>query len=97
MQDGPVGQRLRCELLWRSRAYARYASEPSSCKVVNRTKFAGLALAWTSPLVAWLTAAGVFLLTVAILFAYWQRSLAEIQAPIRPLSSTPADEVGAPF
>ena len=58
---------------------------------------AGLALSGTNPLVSWLTAAGAFLLTVAVLFAYWQRSYAEIQAAIRPLSSTPADELGAPF
>jgi hypothetical protein len=58
---------------------------------------AGLALIWTSPLVSWLAAAGALFLTVAVLFAYWQRSLAEIQAAIRPLSSTPADELGAPF
>jgi hypothetical protein len=57
----------------------------------------GLALTWTSPLVSWLAAAGALLITVAVLFAYWQRELAEIQAAIRPLSSTPADEVGAPF
>ncbi len=58
---------------------------------------AGLALNWTSPLVSWLAAAAALLLTVAVLFAYWQRSLAEIQAAIRPLSSTPADDLGAPF
>ena len=58
---------------------------------------AGLALTWMSPLVSWLAAAGVFLFTVAVLFAYWQRELAEIQAAIRPLSTTPADELGAPF
>ena len=58
---------------------------------------AGLALSGASPVVGWLAAAGAFLLTVAVLFAYWRRSLAEIQAAIRPLSSTPADEVGAPF
>jgi hypothetical protein len=58
---------------------------------------AGLALTWTSALVSWLAAAAVLVLTVAVLFAYWQRSLAEIQAAILPLSSTPADEVGAPF
>jgi protein-S-isoprenylcysteine O-methyltransferase Ste14 len=58
---------------------------------------AGLALNWTSPLLSWLAAAGALLLTVAVLFAYWQRSLAEIQAAMRPLSSTPADELGAPF
>jgi hypothetical protein len=58
---------------------------------------AGLALSWTNPLVSWLAAAGALLLTVAVLFAYWQRSLAEIQSAVRPLSSTPADELGAPF
>jgi hypothetical protein len=58
---------------------------------------AGLALAGTNPLLSWLAAAGVLVLTVAALFAYWQRELAEIQAAIRPISSTPADEVGAPF
>jgi hypothetical protein len=57
----------------------------------------GLAFSWTSPLVSWLAAAGALLLTVAILFRYWQRSFAEIQAAIRPLSSTPADELDAPF
>ena len=58
---------------------------------------AGLALTWTNPLVSWLATAAALLLTVAVLFAYWQRELAEIQAAIRPISSTPADEVGAPF
>jgi hypothetical protein len=58
---------------------------------------AGLALDWTSPLISWLAAIGALLLTVAVLFAYWQRSLAEIQAAVRPLSSTPDDELGAPF
>jgi hypothetical protein len=58
---------------------------------------AGLALTWTSPLVSWLAAAAGLLLTVAILFAYWQRELAEVQAAIRPLSSTPDDELDALF
>jgi hypothetical protein len=58
---------------------------------------AGLALSWTSPLVSWLAAAGALLLTVVVLFVFWQRSFAEIQASVRPLSSTPADELGAPF
>jgi hypothetical protein len=58
---------------------------------------ASLALAGMNPLISWLAAAGVLVLTVAVLFAYWQRELAEIQAAIRPISSTPADEVGAPF
>jgi hypothetical protein len=58
---------------------------------------AGLALSWTSPVVAWLAAASALVLTVVLLFAYWQRSLAEIQAAIRPLSGTPTDELGAQF
>jgi hypothetical protein len=58
---------------------------------------AGMALSSAGPAVAWLAAAVALLLTVAILFAYWQRSLAEIQGAIRPMSSTPDDEVGAPF
>lgn len=58
---------------------------------------AGLALSWTNPLVSWLAAGAGLLVTVVILFVYWQRELAEIQAAIRPLSSTPADELGAPF
>jgi hypothetical protein len=58
---------------------------------------AGVLFSWTSPVVYWLVAAAALLLTVAVLFAYWQRSLAEIQAAIRPISSTPADEMGRPF
>jgi hypothetical protein len=58
---------------------------------------AGLALSGTGPVVAWLAAAIALVLTVTVLFVYWQRSLADIQAAIRPLSSTPADEVGSPF
>jgi hypothetical protein len=64
---------------------------------VVAASIAGLALSWTNPLVSWLAAAGALLLTVAVLFAYWQRSFAEIQAAVRPLSSTPTDELGAPF
>jgi hypothetical protein len=59
--------------------------------------FAGLALSGTGPLGSWLAAAAMLLLTVAVLFTYWRRSLADIQGAIRPLSSTPPDEVGAPF
>ena len=58
---------------------------------------AGLALLWATPVVAWLAAIGALIFTVAALFAYWQRELAEIQAAIRPLSTTPEDEAGAPF
>jgi hypothetical protein len=58
---------------------------------------AGLAFTSTSALASWLAAAVALLVTVAVLFAYWQRQLAEIQGAIRPLYSTPADELGAPF
>lgn len=58
---------------------------------------AGLAFTWSSPWVWWTAAVVALVLTVAVLFRYWQRSLAEIQAAIRPLSSTPADELGVPF
>jgi hypothetical protein len=58
---------------------------------------ASLAIIWAGPVVWWLAGAAAFLLTVVLLFIYWQRSLAEVQAAVRPLSSTPADEVGAPF
>jgi hypothetical protein len=59
--------------------------------------FAGLALAGVHPALAWAVAAVVFTATVAALFAWWQRSLAELQAGIAPLYPTPPDEVGAPF
>ena len=58
---------------------------------------AGLALSGIGPVVAWLAATIALVVTVTVLFVYWQRSLADIQTAIRPLSSTPADEVGAPF
>jgi hypothetical protein len=58
---------------------------------------AGLALSSTGALPSWLAAGAALLITVALLFAYWQRELAEIEAAIRPLSSTPAEELGAPF
>lgn len=47
--------------------------------------------------VAWLVAGVCFLITVIALFVYWQRSLAEINAAIRPLYPTPPDEIDAPF
>jgi len=64
---------------------------------VVAASFVGLAVAGWSAQVAWVLAAVVFVLTVVILFVYWQRSLAEIQAAIVPLYPTPPDDVGAPF
>ena len=59
--------------------------------------FAGLAATAIGPTAAWLAAAVAFVLTLAALFLYWQRSLSELMASIRPISPTPPDEVGAPF
>lgn len=64
---------------------------------VVAASFVGLALAGWNAAVAWVLAAIVFVLTVVILFVYWQRSLAELQAGIVPLYPTPPEEIGAPF
>ena len=64
---------------------------------VVAASFVGLALAGWSAQVAWVLAAVVFVLTVVVLFVYWQRSLAEIQAGVVPLYPTPPEDMGAPF
>lgn len=40
---------------------------------------------------------GGFIATVAMLFVYWQRSLGELRAAIRPINPTPPDEIDAPI
>jgi hypothetical protein len=47
--------------------------------------------------VTWLASIAAFLLTATALFAFWQRSLAELQASIRPINPTPAEELEAPL
>jgi hypothetical protein len=38
-----------------------------------------------------------FIVTVGALFAYWQRSIAELSRAIRPINPTPPDEIDAPI
>jgi hypothetical protein len=45
---------------------------------------AGLAVSGTEPVVAWGVALVAFVATLAVLLAYWQRSLAQLRAAIRP-------------
>jgi uncharacterized membrane protein YoaK (UPF0700 family) len=45
----------------------------------------------------WAVAPAAFVVTLAALFIYWLRSLAEIQNAIKPLHPTPPDEVDSPF
>jgi hypothetical protein len=53
----------------------------------------GLATTMLSPdtLVAWVAGGVAFLVTLALLFTYWNRSLGAIQAAIRPLNPTPRE------
>lgn len=63
--------------------------------VVTALVAAGCAGLAASPLgggVAWVLAVIAFAVTLAALFAYWQRSLAELRARIRPLNPTSADQ-----
>ena len=58
---------------------------------------AGLAATGLGPAIAWGAAGGAFLITLAALFAYWQRSLTELFSAIRPLHPTPPEEMDAWF
>jgi hypothetical protein len=51
-----------------------------------------LAAAMVSPVAAWVVGGGTFILVLAALFAYWNRSIAELQGAIRPLHPTPPEE-----
>jgi hypothetical protein len=59
--------------------------------------FAGLAASGAGETVAWIVAALAFVVTLAALFRYWGRSLAEIRTVVRPLHPTPPDEMDAPI
>jgi hypothetical protein len=59
--------------------------------------FAGIAAGSLSGWIGWVSAGVAFVVVVALLFAYWQRSLAGLRAAIRPIHPTPRDEVDAPF
>ncbi len=59
--------------------------------------FVALASIPIGTVAASIAAAAAFVMVVAVLFVYWQRSLAELGRAIRPLYPTPSDEVGRPF
>ena len=59
--------------------------------------FGGLATAPLGIGVAAVVAAIAFVTTLAALFVFWQRSLAELTGSIRPVNPTPADQIDAPF
>ena len=53
----------------------------------------GLAALMVSPttVLPWIAGAVAFLVTIALLFSYWNRSLQRLRAAIRPLNPSPAD------
>ena len=57
----------------------------------------GLAIAWLSAPLAWAVGAVAFVLTLAALLAYWNRSTAQLQAAIRPMFPTPPEAFDAPI
>jgi hypothetical protein len=59
--------------------------------------FGGVAFVPLGATPGWIAAAILFVVTLVALFAYWQRSLRELWAAIKPLYPTPPDEVDAPF
>lgn len=59
----------------------------------------GIGANWAgwSPLATWLAAGGAFIILAALLFAYWNRSVAQLQASIEPRFPTMPEEIEAPF
>lgn len=59
----------------------------------------GLATAWFAPAsaVVWAVVAVVFVVVLAALMVYWRRSIAELQAAIRPMFPTPPEATDAPI
>jgi hypothetical protein len=57
----------------------------------------GLAVSFAGPVLAWVVAALAFAATLGALLVYWLRSLADIQATVKPKFPTPPDELDAPF
>ncbi|HEY9378330.1 MAG TPA: hypothetical protein VIQ02_14710 [Jiangellaceae bacterium] len=56
-----------------------------------------LAVSAAGPVTTTLVAVVAFAVTLGALFAYWQRSLAELRGAINSLFPTPAEEADAPF
>jgi hypothetical protein len=59
--------------------------------------FAAIAATPLGPVGPWLSAPVAFVLTLVVLFLFWQRSMSELVASIRPIHPTPADQIEAPF
>ena len=59
--------------------------------------FGGIAFLPLGASTGWVVAAILFVTTLIALFGYWQRSLTELWAAIRPQYPTPPDELDAPF
>jgi hypothetical protein len=57
----------------------------------------GLATAWLAVAVAWAVGAVAFVAVLGGLMRYWRRSVAQLQAAIRPMFPTPAGEVDLPI
>ena len=57
----------------------------------------GIAVSFAGPVPAWVVAALAFAATLGALLVYWQRSLADIQATVKPKFPTPPEELDAPF
>jgi len=57
----------------------------------------GLATELFAPGLAWAIGALAFAIVLVGLLAYWRRSFGEIQAAVRPLFPTPAEETDAPI
>jgi O-antigen ligase len=68
------------------------------CAVVAGA-IAGIATTWLGwpPLATWLTAGVAFAVLAVILFVYWNRSVTDLQASIRPVYPTPPEQVDVPF
>jgi hypothetical protein len=56
----------------------------------------GLAGSSGGGVVAWPLAAAAFLLTLALLFLYWHRSLIDMRATLTPIYPTPPDRLEPP-
>ena len=57
----------------------------------------GIAMAWFDSTVAWGVAILAFVVVLAALVIYWNRSIAQLQRAIRPMFPTPPEGIGAPI
>lgn len=56
-----------------------------------------IATAWFDTTVAWIVAAAAFVVLLAVLLAYWTRSIAQLQRAIHPMFPTPPEARDAPI